>query len=491
MSCQDCSSGGGSTITNLNSLYSSNCSDQNPCSTDSKNITYNGANLTCSGIVTGDSIEDSIIKLNQAVCTATGNLSGINFYCLDDSGAITTQQQFIETISEFVCTLNSAFNTFVGTTFVQYQTDVDARFDAIEVPAITCASASVVITDSLQTVLSKYCAKFVAIDAAIDISSVNWSQCSVVSPSPTTIAEGFDVIIDQICNINSGGGVILPTFNNTGSCLPAPVTSSDSLELTINKIKTRLCQSPVFDINALTWNCISKPSSTTTDLQSAVQAILSKIDAISQNLPIFDSGQFTVANVDNGNLCLGKSVTLAAGTATDKYVAINGTDSTPGYLANKITAGANIVLDVTTVPGTMIISSTGGAIADEKVKAFSGDSTSTNYLDQKLGAGASSNGVSLSLTNDLIAGKVLINPVVNMSQLILSIIETLENSNELYNLWCALNAGCPSPCQPPSNILVVYDGGNTTTTTTSSTSTSTSTSTTSTTSSTTTTTTTL
>lgn len=490
MACKNCPSDGGSFLGGMLSLYKSNCKPNKGCTSDTEDIIYGGANLPCSGILTGDNVDEILAKVDQALCASSGNYSTYNKFCLDDNSPITTEQQFVETISEYVCTLRSDVDTFIDITFPAYQTSISNQLTAITSPNITCASASVLSTDTLSQVLTKYCTKFGAIDSALSLSGVNWSQCSSVPTPPTTIAQAFDLIIDQICNINTGE-VVLPTFNNVGSCLPTPLTSTDSLEDTVNKIKTRLCQTPTFDINTLTWTCTTKPTSTTTDLQSAFQAILNKLDTLSQNLPTFDAG-FSVSNIDNDNLCLGKLVSLAGGTLTDQFVSINSGDTSPGYLAAKLVAGSNITLDISTVPGTMIINSSAGASADEKVKAFSGDPNPSDFLDNKLEGDTSSEGLSITLSNNTIDGKVRITPNINMNQFIVSLVETLENNNDLFQLWCNLNANCPSPCNPPSNITVEYigEGGITTTTTTSTSSTSSTTSTTTSTTSTTTTTTT-
>lgn len=479
MACKPCSSSSGKFLGSALSLYKPNCTSKR-CD-NSQDVIYGGPNLPCSGILTGDNFETVLSKIDQAVCASVGNYSTYNKFCLDDNSPITTEQEFVETISEFVCSLRTEFDTFVNTTFPSYQSSVSSLINGLTNPNITCISASVVSTDTLSQVLTKYCTKFGAIDSALSLSGVNWSQCFSVPTPPTTIAAAFDLIIDQICSIqSSGSGATLPTFNNVGSCLPAPLTSADSLVDTVNKIKTRLCQTPTFDINALTWTCTTKPSNNATDLQAAFQSILSKLDSISQNLPTFDLSDFNVANVDNGNLCLGKLISLAGGTVTDKFVAVDSSDTTPGYLASKLVAGANITLDTTTVPGTMIINSSGGGGADEKVKAFSGDPTPTNFLDEKVEGATGNFGLSIGTANNTVDGKVTFTPNVNMPQFIIGLIETLQENNELFELWCALNSSCPSPCSPPSNIVVEFNDDGPTTTTTTSTTSSSSTSTTST-----------
>jgi len=483
MACTDCSQDGTS-LNSQDSVYSTNCG-QNECDQDAITVKYSGPNLLCSNILNGDNLETIITKLDTAVCSATGDYSTFNKYCLDDSSPITTQQQFVERISEYVCTFKSEYTTFTTVTFPNYQTTVNNRFLAIENPGITCTSAGVVDTDNIQSVLSKYCTKFSQIDASLNLSTVDWTQCFSVPVLPTTVAEAFITVESQICSLQSqismGGGGTIPTFNNIGSCLDAPVTASDTLVSTVNKIKSKLCTLPSFDTTPLSSSCVSLPASyTSTGFRQLIQNIITSVDGLNVKSPTFGAG-FAVANVDNAQPCLGKVVTLAAGPVTDKFVSLNSGDLTPGYLADKLQAGTNVTFDLLANPGKITINNSGGAVVDEKVLAFTGDSTGGKYLDQKIVAGLGANGISLSFTNDNINGQVVVTPVLNMATLVNAIITTLSENSELFQLWCNLNASCPSPCAPPSNITVTYLGTTTTTTSTSTSSTSTTTSTTTTT----------
>src|ERR1041385_932057 len=189
--------------------------------------------------------------MDPLLCAATGDYSTYNTYCL---APINTQQEFVESISNFVCTLRDDLNTFTETTFPAYQATVTAALAAITSPVITCSSTSVTNTDTLVQVLTKYCTKFGAIDTALSLSTVTWNSCYTVSPTPTTIAAGFNVLIGQICTLKTAveAAAVLPIFNNTGTCLPSP-GASDTLTSTINKIITRLCQTGTLDLSTLTW----------------------------------------------------------------------------------------------------------------------------------------------------------------------------------------------------------------------------------------------
>ncbi len=464
MACLNCNSTSPVSIYDIQYLYSQNtcnsCNDPE-CggnNLNSKCVYYAGPNLVCSDIESGDTLEVVIQKLDAQLCAITGDYSLYNTACLSEITTITTEQQFVETISAFVCTLRDDFDLFVGTTFVTYQTTVDTRFDLIEIPGTTsCVFVGINVGDTLQTVLQKLSNAVCDIaDNQLDISTVDWDQCFVVAEIPDTIAEGFDLVIDQLCSIKADLEAVsstLPTFNNTTSCLASPGTT-DSLVDTINKIKDRLCLTPTFNINTLTWNCLTKPSSTATDLQAAFQTVLNAIDDLKAAMPTFDSGDFIVTPTNISDECEGKTVALATPIDQDRYVAVNVGDASPGTLVEKLTAGTNITLDTTTTPGTMIINSSGGTAVDEKVKAFSSDPFPSSFLNNKV-EGDTNDGITISTSNNLTLGKVTFTPSIDWSIFIPALVDAINNDPDLKEIFCALVSSCPSPCEPPTNVQAV------------------------------------
>lgn len=445
-----------------------------PTPVDSKCVFYSGGNLTCSGINTKDSIEIALQKIDTLLCASAANYSTYNTYCLSSPTPITTQQQFVEKISQYVCTNRSDYDTFVNTTFPAYQTSVSNQFTAINIPGTTsCSNVGINLGDTLQTILQKFSNSLCNIFTSdLDLSTVNWSQCFTVSPAPTTIVQGFNAVLSQICSIAASGGAALPTFNNTGSCLPAPLTTSDSLVDTVNKIKTRLCESPTYDINALTWNCVAKPSTDTTDLQSSISAILSKLDVLSQNLPSFTS-DFAVSATNPINACAGKTVALSSSIA-DRKVAATATDSTPGTLQDKLTSDTNLAWDFSdpTKAKITLIGSIGGS-SDNKVKVDNTDST-PDFLSSKVeNSPGNASGIALTFTVDSTNPNHKLQPQITVDPSVLFnfLLQELSEDDTLRATFCAAVAACPSPCTPPSNVSVLYGGTSTTSTTTTSTTT--------------------
>jgi hypothetical protein len=462
-------------------FYSATNCQSSPSNTPviSDNVIYDGSNLTCSGINYQDSLTVALQKLDTAACAAMGDYSTYNTYCL---APITTQQQFVETISNYVCTLNSNYTTFSGTTFPAYQTSISAQLAAITNPGITCSIAGVTSADSLVTVLNKYCTSFSNFNTAISLSGVNWSQCFSVSTPPTTIAGAFSTVLNQICQVQSGAGGGLPTFNNTSSCLSGG-TTNDSLVTTINLIKTQLCTCPTFNINTLTWNCVTKPSGAgVTDLQDAFSALMAKVDSLSQQILTGFSGDFTITSTNPSSSCAGKSIALTTpATTSDRLVASTPSDTAPGTLQQKVTAGTNITLDYTTTPGQMIINSSGGGTNSYQVKVNSGD-TAPGYLGVKVEGGTDPAGiVTITPSVDTVNQKVSFAGSLNIDNLITAILTELADNPAMQEAWCAANSNCPSSCPAPTNISVTYSSGLTTTTTTTTTSTSSTTTTTTTT----------
>lgn len=344
MSCQDCNDS--SNISLSGSWFTGSPCISTECggaSLSANCVIYNGANLTCSGVETLDSVEVALQKIDTKLCEVLGDYSTYTMNCLPTwwGEAITTQAEFVDAITAYACDIDTRFTAFSGTTYVTDQTALDVRLDAIEVPGITCSSASVTSTDTLNQVLTKYCTKFAALTTAIDISSVVWDNCLVVVSPPTTIAGGFQLLADQICDVYDliGGGGILPVFNNYGSCIGG--TSSDSLVDTIGLIKTRLCLTPTFDIDAITEGCFIIGD----DFQTLIQRMVDELQDLKENYVTFDGSDFIVTATDGGDPCAGITVALATPLNQDRFVASNASDTSPSTLVDKLTSTGSVTFD--------------------------------------------------------------------------------------------------------------------------------------------------
>ena len=363
---------------------------------------YSGPVLPCSDIQTNDTVEVALQKIEEKLCEASGNYNTYNTYCL---APINTQEEFVEKISQQFCSLNSSYNTFITTTFPAYQTSVTNATNAVNNPSVTCLAAGVASSDTIPVILNKYCTAITNLQNYTSLVGVNWNQCFTVPTPPTTIAAAFNLINGQICSLLSSGAG-LPLFNNLGSCLPTPAANDSTVD-TINKIKTRLCQTGTFDINALTWGCANKPSTNTTDLQGTIQSILTYVDDYIKNKLTFN-GSFNVTLTNPSNPCLGKTVALAGSIAgTDRLVAASSTDSSPGTLIAKLAGNSEIDISSTANPGFVTLSP-----KNDKIKAGAGDAVNGYLIDKIDGKVNSLDGIRINESYNATTDKVDLNPVI-------------------------------------------------------------------------------
>jgi len=405
MPCQDCNDNYPLNFTPLNIGGCDGCGD---CMS-TKGFCYNGPNLDCSGIETGDSLDVAFSKLDEQMCSAIGDYSAYQKNCLPAwfGAPILTEATFVDAITSYTCTIATNLQTFTGVTFPAFQDEVTAEIEAITGPGLVCTSAGVIISDSLQTVLTKYCTKFSDIDEALDVSTADWDGCFTVGIAPTTVLEGFNEVLSQICQVRTlalAGGSVLPTFNNVGSCLASP-TTTDTLVATINKIKTRLCATDTYLGGNVDWGCLTALDET---LEGNVQFIAQTLNDLSEVKTTF-SADFVVEATDEDNPCAGVTVSLATPLTGDRFVAYDSGDTSPGTLVDKIVAGIGIDLSESDDTNQMLISSTG-------VVAGSNTDTDPAYLIDKLN-GSSNSGISIVPTYNPTTKKVDLNIVIDEAQL--------------------------------------------------------------------------
>ena len=130
---------------NVQYFYSNQCftcgDDCGPNIQNSKCVVYTGPNLSCSGIETNDSLETALQKIDEQICSATGDYSSYQMNCLPTywGQAITTESEFVDAITTYACATSTSLSTFLSTTFPAYVSSIDSRFSLIEYPGITCA----------------------------------------------------------------------------------------------------------------------------------------------------------------------------------------------------------------------------------------------------------------------------------------------------------------------------------------------------------------
>ena len=423
--------------------YSQQCRDScvlpGQCGTccDAAGVIYNGPALTCSGIDPLDTLETIIQKLDEQICSVIGDYSTYQFNCLETwcSCTITTEAQFVDQITAYACETRANLDVFIASTFPAYQESLAVSIEEVAVPGITCATASIGPSNTLNEILLAYCTQITNIKAAIDVSSVDWDQCFTVGSPPSTIIGGFDLLVDQICEVKAtaNAAAVLPVFNNTAyTCLSSP-GASDTLVATITKILNVLCGLAEFDPANVDWGCTGTEPA---DLETGVQQLVDSLDILLQNNATY-SADFIVTPTNVLEPCDGVTISLATPINQDRFVASNSSDTSPGTLVDKITAGSNITLDDTTTPGQLIIASTGETYT---VKANAADTTPST-LDDKV-EGDTDGVITIATSYNAGDEKVQITPSIDANALLDLIFSTIEASLTFRARLCALVESC-------------------------------------------------
>lgn len=409
---------------------------------DCSNIVFTGVDLTCTGVNTNENLENILIAIDNQICSIVGDYSTYDFNCLADDYTITTEAEFVDAITEYVCSIREDFDGFITSTYPSAVNNLQSQINQITSPNLSlCSYTGVLISDTLNTVITKLGSKICELDSRLDISEVTWSNCfTIPSPEPSTIPQAFQLVADQICQVaNSIVQPQLPTFNNQGSCLPSPGTA-DTLVQTIIKIKSRLCETTTYNIDDSPWGCITNPApGTGPNIQDAFDALLPVIDNLYGNRYTFDTNQFNLT--PNGAACDGFVISLDPSVGiSDRLVAATVLDTNPGTLQDKLDAGTNITLDYTD-PEKVTINST---FTDQNVKVNVSD-PSAGFLSDKV-TGGSSNGLAIATT--VVSNQVQIAPTIDWAEFTNQMMNFIQSDVTAYQQWCNLNCGC-GPCTEP------------------------------------------
>lgn len=439
MSCPDCFSTN-PLIFDVQSFVSAQCSDctQQNC-LPVKYLCYTGPDLECSGIVTGDTLEEALQKLDTQVCSALGDYSTYQFNCLPTwlGSAITTEAEFVDAITAYACEIAANLLTATTVTIPALEDSVTAQVDAVSTPGITCVVAGVTSGDDLNTVIAKYCTYFGTLTTAISIAGVTWNDCLTTS-TPATIAEAFSTIESQICQVKAiaDAAAVLPTFDNSSNCIAG--TSTDTLVETIDALTDLVCATSPFDVDSVIWDCLDD---TATDLQEAFQTVVDEINVNKKLLITAVSADFVLEQTDAMDTCAGLTLTLATPLVNeDRLVASNSSDTSPGTLIEKLTAGDNITLDDLSTPGQVIIT----ADNDHLLLAGSGDDTPGLLVDKV--AGSDDNGISLNPTYNVSTKVVDLTLSVDFDALAANMMTYIAASPTLLAQFCAMITLCGEGC---------------------------------------------
>lgn len=415
----------------LNSTCTSNVNDDCCSTTDASCVQYTGTPLSETGIGTNKNLEVVLQELDTFMSTIGGNgFPTYNYYCLDDVQAITTQKQFVETISQSFCDFKTTVQDYIDNNpdLQVLQTTVDG---IINPNKTSCSYLGVVPTDTYSTILNKVLIGICDLDSRFNVSTVNWSQAYPVSITPVTLVQSFDEVLRQIKLVkDSVSNTTLPTFNTTSACLPTSGTNV-SLQTVVNELLAQNCQLGKFQFSTLTWGCVTAP--TTETLQGVIQQLISVTGGLVSEKSTFDPTQFDVTALPG---CQGYSIQIKDGILeNDGLVYVNSSSTTRQYLADALIEGDNISLNV--VGDKIEITATN----DNEGKVAVTSTETPDYLNNVV-IGGDYDGVITIQTSVTVDGKLAINPVVNEELLTNLILTNIQTNPTLLAKFCNLICSC-------------------------------------------------
>lgn len=206
-------------------------------------VTYNNGYLPNIGLPLNPETEVSLTEIIKAIDDKIGELASgspvdWNSYDTNCLAPITSQKDFVEKSSLELCNLKESYTTFTTSTYPLDISNINGRIDGIINPQLTSAGCLAIgPTDTLNQIQNKVISKVEDICESLDLSSVIWNACITSSTTPSTVAEGFMEVLDQIC-------ILANRTTSGGDTYKIKVSSSDpNPDYIFNKIVTDSCLS--------------------------------------------------------------------------------------------------------------------------------------------------------------------------------------------------------------------------------------------------------
>lgn len=417
---------------------------------DASYIIYTGLATTNIPITPGQNLETILQNIDAAIAASSSapDYSGYNLYCVKQVDGVThptNTQNFAEGISKNLCDFHTAYNTFTGTTYVNDIAVLTSAVTDLQDPNLHYAPFGILTTDSIQVVWSKVFTGFTSLINADNPSSASWGTLSV-SPSPTTIVDGFDAIITYLSTLT---GLVntkeasLGTFDNSTNCLSGG--SSDTAQTTIDLLRTYVCTLPTFDASGLTWGCVSSQ----TTLDDTIQVMLTNINTILAN----SASTAGTGLTSSSSSCAGKTFSVDTTWAGLYKCAVSASDvASAGYLEDKFTSlDGSITIDVATHTDKVDLSVTNPS--DYKVKVNSG--ATPGYLADVVPSTTGSWG--LALASSTSGSQLILTPeLLSPGTFLQNLITLISTDEELLAQFCALIKQCSGcQCAAPTGFTVV------------------------------------
>jgi len=414
-----------------NNLRTNKC---NPI--DATCVYYTGAAFSCLSLGPNKNIEEIFLNIDSLICNITGaDYSGYNMACLDTDVAITTQQQFVEKISQYVCNLNTTLTNHIAET--EDTTNFQPQIDAIVNPNITtCATVGITSSTNLKDILIAYGTHLCNLYSYTDISGVTWNNSFTVITNPTNVPTGFTEVLRQIGLLKAmiPSSISLPTFDTSTSCLDTKGTAT-TLFTTVNDIITKVCSLPNITYTDLVWGCLGNPTFQT--LTSVTQHLIDSIDNLYQYSYTPNNSQFDL--IDNG-ACNPRTLSIKTSVLEGNgKVFANPTSTVKGTLQEVLVEGTGVSFDYVSDNNKVTINSTtnDGKVAVNNVGV-------RDYLINKL-IGSNANGI--SLTPNVVSDQVELDISFDDELFVNYILDTIAGNEILSAKFCNLVCGC-RPCNP-------------------------------------------
>jgi len=438
---------------------------------DSTLVVYTNVPLTYINVTPGMNLQTILQNINTAVNTMNPapNYSGYNLgpyygYSItqtDGTSHPTNTQNFAEGISKIVCKTESDLYTFTGTTYPANQTTLSNAITALQVPGLTYSytggGGSISITSGMtrNQVLTATYTGVGNILALLNAPGSTWSTLSI--STPTNINTAFNSLIAYLSNLTtslSGYQTAIGTFNNSANCLAG--TSTDSVRTTISSIITYICNTlPSFNASSITTSCLT----TQTSLQNWVQQLVNAVDGLTNSTVV---GATNTSLLVTSTSCGGKTLAINPSSSLVTKVLNSSSDTTPGYLSNKVSAGSNITINTLNSGANEQIQISATLPTPNQVAVNSSDSF-PGYLMNKISSYGGGWGLSISTTPNADNSQLVL--AVNVSDpftFIQNIFKYVESNPELLAQFCTMTSQCATnSCTAPTNFVVAYVSGDT------------------------------
>jgi len=272
--------------------------------------------------------------------------------------------------------------------------------------------------------------------------------------TPTNINTAFNSLIAYLSNLTtslSGYQTAIGTFDNSANCLAG--TSTDSVRTTISSIITYICNTlPSFNASSITTSCLT----TQTSLQNWVQQLVNAVDGLTNSTVI---GATNTSLLVTSTSCGGKTLAINPSSSLVTKVLNSSSDTTPGYLSSKVSAGSNITISTLNSGANEQIQISATLPTPNQVAVNSSD-IAPAFLQNKLPTTAGTWGLSINVAPSSDNTQLYLQPQVNDPYaFIQNMFKYISSDPNLLALFCTLVSECNgNQCYPPTALIVTISG---------------------------------